>query len=239
MTKDEALDLALEALEWDADYDTSVTLQKAAITAIKQARSAPVQEPVAVYGYCPICGAEGVMRERRLNGYDKCAKGHTYPSSKATPPAQPAPVQEPVAWQVMVEDEAMEEFSVKDAAHDWCVQQKLAGSPYSYWIRPLYTTPTVQEFVCSTGLCHYKATSEKRECMNCAAFGECNPNNDAGRCGYEPPAAQRKWVGLQPEALKKAMDQERHNETAYWIGGFQAGALWAEKELRKENGGDK
>jgi hypothetical protein len=73
-----------------------------------------------------------------------------------------APVQEPVAWQVMVEDEAMEEFSVKDAAHDWCVQQKLAGSPYSYWIRPLYTTPTVQEFVCSTGLCHYKAKSDER-----------------------------------------------------------------------------
>lgn len=56
--------------------------------------------------------------------------------------------------------------------------------------KPLYTTPPAQEFVCSTGLCHYKATSEKRECMNCAAFGECNPNNDAGRCGYEPPAAQ-------------------------------------------------
>jgi hypothetical protein len=74
--------------------------------------------------------------------------------------ARSAPVQEPVAWQVMVEDEAMEEFSVKDAAYDWCVQQKLAGSPYSYWIRPLYTTPTAQEFVCSTGLCHYKANKE-------------------------------------------------------------------------------
>jgi hypothetical protein len=122
-------------------------------------------------------------------------------------------VQEPVAWQVMVEDEAMEEFSVKDAAHDWCVQQKLAGSPYSYWIRPLYITPTAQEFVCSTGLCHYKAKSderlmetpkqksEKRECMNCAAFGECNPNNDTGRCGYEPPAAKRQWVGLTDEEI--------------------------------------
>jgi hypothetical protein len=50
-----------------------------------------------------------------------------------------APVQEPVAWQVMVEDEAMKEFSIKDIAHDWCIQQKLVGSPYSYWIRPLYT----------------------------------------------------------------------------------------------------
>ena len=44
------------------------------------------QEPVAVYGYCPQCGAKGVMRERRSNGNDKCANGHTYPSSTSTPP---------------------------------------------------------------------------------------------------------------------------------------------------------
>jgi len=49
--------------------------------------------------------------------------------------------QEPVAWQVMVEDEAMKEFPIKDMAHDWCLHQKLSGSPHSYWIRPLYTTP--------------------------------------------------------------------------------------------------
>ena len=58
-----------------------------------------------------------------------------------TPPALAQPEQEPVAWQVMVEDEAMKEFSIKDMARDWCVQQKLSASPYAYWIRPLYTTP--------------------------------------------------------------------------------------------------
>ena len=41
---------------------------------------AQTQELVAVYGYCPECGAKGVMRERRPNGNDKCANGHTYPS---------------------------------------------------------------------------------------------------------------------------------------------------------------
>ena len=51
----------------------------------------PEQEPV--YGYCPECGAKGEMRERRPNGNDKCANGHTYPSSKSTPPQ---PEQEPV-----------------------------------------------------------------------------------------------------------------------------------------------
>jgi hypothetical protein len=50
MTKDEALafDLALEALEsWMPTWPNLIEKQKDAITAIKQARSAPVQEPVA------------------------------------------------------------------------------------------------------------------------------------------------------------------------------------------------
>jgi hypothetical protein len=60
--------------------------------------AAPVQEPVGVYGHCPVCGAKGVTRERRPDGDDRCANGHTYKSIHATtPPAQQAPVQEPVA----------------------------------------------------------------------------------------------------------------------------------------------
>lgn len=35
------------------------------------------------YGYCPICGAKGIQRERRPDGNDKCANGHTYPSREA------------------------------------------------------------------------------------------------------------------------------------------------------------
>lgn len=41
------------------------------------------REKPAVYGYCPKCGAPGVMRERRLNGNDTCEKGHVYPSASA------------------------------------------------------------------------------------------------------------------------------------------------------------
>jgi hypothetical protein len=143
MTKDEALDLALEFVE--ANHSGGPDAFEL-ITAIKQARALDkMAENARELGldYEPV-------RE------DWGPGPHEYHSL----PAQPAPEQEPVAWQVMVEDEAMEEFSVKDAAYDWCVQQKLAGSPYSYWIRPLYTTPTAQEFVCSTGLCHYKANKE-------------------------------------------------------------------------------
>lgn len=38
----------------------------------------------APYGYCPICGAPGCTRERRLNGNDECTNGHSYPSAKST-----------------------------------------------------------------------------------------------------------------------------------------------------------
>lgn len=47
-----------------------------------QARRAPPTPP-APYGYCPACLAPGVFRERRMNGDDTCANGHTYPSRDA------------------------------------------------------------------------------------------------------------------------------------------------------------
>jgi len=55
--------------------------------------------------------------------------------------------QEPVAWQVMVEDEALKEFPMKEMAHDWCVHKKLSGSSCAYWIRPLYTATPKREWV--------------------------------------------------------------------------------------------
>jgi hypothetical protein len=84
--------------------------------------------------------------------------------------------EKPVAWQVMVEDEAMKEFPIKDMAHDWCVHQKLSGSPYSYWIRPLYTNPPAaprQEQYDQTALelceeCGWKAIIPGEGCLVCA-----------------------------------------------------------------------
>ena len=46
----------------------------------------------AVYGYCPKCGSAGISRERRVNGNDKCAKGHTYPSSQSLKTPHPQPM---------------------------------------------------------------------------------------------------------------------------------------------------
>lgn len=35
-----------------------------------------------VYGKCPLCSAPVTIRERRLNGDDRCAAGHVFPSSR-------------------------------------------------------------------------------------------------------------------------------------------------------------
>ncbi len=37
----------------------------------------------APYGFCPMCGAKGIERERCLNGNDHCEQGHVYPSKMA------------------------------------------------------------------------------------------------------------------------------------------------------------
>jgi hypothetical protein len=88
MTKDEAMDLALEALEYiENNYMSLPKSGSEAITAIKQARSAPVQEPVAFNAGVPPL-------------YPEMKDGETISVEYTTPPAQPAPVQEPVAWSV-------------------------------------------------------------------------------------------------------------------------------------------
>jgi hypothetical protein len=65
MNKDEALDLALEALEsceWGlGDQYFDALLVNKAITAIRQARSAPVQEPKQSEIFCGVDFADGVL----------------------------------------------------------------------------------------------------------------------------------------------------------------------------------
>jgi hypothetical protein len=92
--KDEALKLALEALRFARDdgYENEVSQQ--AITAIKQARAAPVQEPVVMTfdeAYASLSWNEWRMRLIK----ELLAELHrlTIP-----PAAQPAPKQEPFGY---------------------------------------------------------------------------------------------------------------------------------------------
>jgi hypothetical protein len=89
--KDEALDLALEALEmckapWTGTLDYNLT---EAITAIKQARSAPVQEPVATLLQQ---SKENFERNFGSNGYADWIYKDLADLLDTPPAAQPAPV---------------------------------------------------------------------------------------------------------------------------------------------------
>jgi hypothetical protein len=42
-----------------------------------------VHTGIAPIGLCPICGAPGRFRERRIHGDDICENGHHYPSVEA------------------------------------------------------------------------------------------------------------------------------------------------------------
>jgi len=93
MDKDTALDLALEALIYASSYCDTYD----AITAIKQARSAPVQEPVAWSRASFIEDDDG----RQIGTDEPEISWGKEPPDKfgwsplyTTPPAQPAPVQE-------------------------------------------------------------------------------------------------------------------------------------------------
>jgi hypothetical protein len=50
----------------------------------------------------------------------------------------------PVAWQVMDENDALREFSIKDIAQDWITTELLRGSSIVYWIQPLYALDEVK-----------------------------------------------------------------------------------------------
>jgi hypothetical protein len=56
----------------------------------EEPKAAPVATKANPYGYCPVCGAPGVRRERRPDGNDECASGHRYASAKALIPPKSA-----------------------------------------------------------------------------------------------------------------------------------------------------
>jgi hypothetical protein len=85
-TKDEALKLALEALLINCGGNTE-GIGKEAITAIKQARSAPVQEPIY---QMQMMDGKWIDQAKQSYEYNK-ARGNTVRIVYTTPPAQPAP----------------------------------------------------------------------------------------------------------------------------------------------------
>ena len=113
MTKDEALRIALEALQaalealrgsaGPDEIGNAKEQARAAITAIKQALAVPTVQPVGIKGYAMALNEVALqLRDRYKTDllstplwaeFEKAR--NKFASSVATPPAQPAPVQEP------------------------------------------------------------------------------------------------------------------------------------------------
>ena len=125
--KDEALKLALEALELHGKQYPHMVKGYCldAITAIKQALAAPVQEPLFWYKPYPGGMYYGPIHNAQigdiLRGIEEWLPLYT------TPTAQPAPVQEPVAYWIP----KAEQFCIADPS----------GRPFAKAWEPLYTTP--------------------------------------------------------------------------------------------------
>jgi hypothetical protein len=158
MDKDEALQMCLEYIETDAHE------RKYVRHAIKKALAAPVQEPsISVQWLAEMiisdCGCR-TNNERLLELITARIEQHIRAN---TPPARPAPVQGPVAWQERqarrmsqgVVTEWTNWYPCRHRTIDEAREEASDHIPYEW--RPLYTTPPAQEIVCSTGLCHYKA----------------------------------------------------------------------------------
>lgn len=202
MTKDEALKLALEA--WQTSVYGSESHHKAmllAMTNMAQALAAPVPTVIGMrdakyldstprlhvgnsafedwFQAQPFATQTGTKQISR----DSYAAGMGDPL--VTYAAQPAPVQEPVALEAVYEaiihwDEGGGKRSRRELARR---------------IVALYTNPPAQEFVCSTGLCHFTLTQT---------------NVGIGKRATEAYEAAKKrgWVGVSDERLMEMPEQE-------------------------------
>jgi hypothetical protein len=211
-TKDEALKLALEALEIQA-YNSGDEKYTQAITAIKQALTdsaldrmaenarelgldyepAPVQqsrsdvEPVGwkwhrapvktSWGHDMVVADLAIDKDNTVSVYcerDQMAKVEAMFNS----PAQPAPVQEPVAW-------------MDGYRNIYSLEEKAAGCEDA--VIPL--VPAIQHW--SDCAVHNEPAYPKGDC-DCGSYTA--PPNVA-----TPPAAQRQWVGLTDEEILAAL----------------------------------
>jgi hypothetical protein len=171
--------------------NTAIEMLDAILKEHPAAQPAPVQEPVAqawAEGYragiddertseanIGIAGMGMKVEPARNNPY------HT------TPPAQPAPVQEPVAW-VCYGAPGKRDIDFEEAD----INKLPIGTL-------LYTTPFTQP----------------APVKDSAVYGDWDDSDSCGQCGMvnghspecrhlytTPPAAQRPWVGLTDEELK-------------------------------------
>jgi len=182
MTKDEALDLALEALEsfaphngvfwrnWHKDDAEIAT----AITAIKQARSAPVQD----IDWKDMYEKEKRRSEMWVAKYEKDIGPLEYAVPVATP------VHEPVAW-------------MDGYRNIYSLEEKAAGCPEA----TIPLGPIANQLANQRETSGSPVVSE----LHCICGAEWEWHNRDWELVATPLAAQRQWVGLTDEEQIKEM----------------------------------
>lgn len=76
--------------------------------------SAPKTALSPPYGFCPECGAEGEVRERRPDGNDVCTNGHVYPSKTAVPSTDRTPGTNEAYFAELTREKRQHEARVKE-----------------------------------------------------------------------------------------------------------------------------
>ncbi len=100
----------------------------------------------------------------------------------------------------------------------------------------LYTAPPAQEFVCSTGLCHYK-TAAQRLCENCGEFGICCQQQQVPLMQEGKDfTISKPWVGLTDEERNHARHTVTYSQLAMTAGEWaEAVQIETEKRLKEKN----
>jgi hypothetical protein len=234
MTKDEALDLALEALEngkrvRNAEGGTKYQpdLEDKTITAIKQALAAqqehePENEPFVSLASVQEPVQATMKLESSGPGHgpapnQKLSVRHVSLIDAGKTAAQPAPVQEPVAWREFDGEGGYTYFAYQDNEtwRDEYIERN--GEKYANWVEPLYTASSTSHLHLLSDEFIYKVVRSSQPHLDddCADwrrhFAECKYWLEIAR-GITPPPAQT----AVPDAMTSADIEEHIEYVAGW-----------------------
>ena len=128
-------------------------------------------EPVANYGYCPVCGAKGTSRERHPDGNTTCVNGHKYKSrdTLSAPPQQEAK-DEPHKWKLVPIEPTNEMLKAMDECSMEGYDERLyAGHAASVYMAAVDVAPNPPE-------------ARNQEPVACVEYIPCCTDKTCSKC---------------------------------------------------------